>query len=187
MKIKIKALKTKDAAVYVFPCCNLLHSAFKQVDCYLNDRLVFTSNNNYAYLSYIQDLFSYGKDTQNALLSSQLWIRDSKGKHNTIDGTNSGAANRKSFIQNNEISVIGRLHIGLFQTKNQLLLNHVDIRVILTPSDSKFVLMSAKEFTFEIKEASLFMKKYWLFSDTRLDIEKTLSNGTNTFTNLEEV
>ena len=44
MKIKIKALNTADAAVEVFPCCNLLHSAFKQVDCYLNDRLVFTSN-----------------------------------------------------------------------------------------------------------------------------------------------
>ena len=76
MKIKIKALNTVDAGVEVLPCCNLLHSAFKQVDCYLNDRLVFISNNNYAYLSYIQDLFSYGKDTQNALNYGYVIVKE---------------------------------------------------------------------------------------------------------------
>ena len=39
--------------------------------------------------------------------------------------------------------------------------------------------MSPKEFTFEIKGANLFMKKYRLSSDTRLNIEKTLSNEMN--------
>ena len=34
-----------------YPINNLLHSMIRQIDCYLNDCLIHTSNNNYAYLA----------------------------------------------------------------------------------------------------------------------------------------
>ena len=82
-----------------YPVNNLLHSMIRQVDCYLNDRLIDTSNNNYAYLAYFQDLINYGSDVQTSLLTSQLWKKDTLGHFNSfVAADNVGGFARKNIF-----------------------------------------------------------------------------------------
>ncbi len=39
---------------------NFMHSLFSQVDVYINNQLISSSNNCYAYKAYIENLFSFG-------------------------------------------------------------------------------------------------------------------------------
>lgn len=41
---------------------NFMHSLFSQVDLYINNQLISTTNNFYAYKAYVESLLSYGSD-----------------------------------------------------------------------------------------------------------------------------
>ena len=82
-----------------YPINNLLHSMIRQIDCYLNDRLIDTSNNNYAYLAYFQDLINYSSDVQKSLLTSQLWVKDTAQHFDSFTpGENVGGFSRKNIF-----------------------------------------------------------------------------------------
>ena len=59
-----------------YPINNLFHSIIKQIDFYMNDKFISSSYNNYAYISYLQDLMNFSSDIQSSLLTSQLWLKD---------------------------------------------------------------------------------------------------------------
>ena len=52
-----------DAAIG--PVNLLMHSLFSQVDVALNDKLVLSSTNTYAYRAYLETLLNYGKNQKN--------------------------------------------------------------------------------------------------------------------------
>src|SRR6218665_963905 len=57
----------------VGPANLFLHSLFSEVDITLNDTLVTSSNNTYAYRSYLETLLSYGGAAKTSQLTSALY------------------------------------------------------------------------------------------------------------------
>ncbi|XP_039312425.1 uncharacterized protein F54H12.2-like [Solenopsis invicta] len=60
----------------VGPVNNFMHSLFKQVDVFFNQKLVTPPNNAYAYRAYIETLLNYGPAAKNSHLTSVLWYSD---------------------------------------------------------------------------------------------------------------
>ena len=58
----------------------LMHSLFSQVDVALNDKLVSSSTNTYAYRDYLETLLNYGKEAKESQLASVMWYKDTAGK-----------------------------------------------------------------------------------------------------------
>ena len=60
------------AASQVGPVNLLLHSLFSEVDVKLNDVLITSTNNTYAYRAYLETLLTYGSESKTTQLSSSL-------------------------------------------------------------------------------------------------------------------
>src|SRR6218665_4048887 len=63
----------------VGPTNLFLHSLFSEVNITLNDTLVTSSNNTYAYRSYLETLLSYGEGAKTSQLTSALSYKDVAG------------------------------------------------------------------------------------------------------------
>ena len=57
----------------------LMHSLFSQVDVALNDKLVSSSTNTFAYRAYLDTLLNYGKEAKKFQLTSVMWYKDTSG------------------------------------------------------------------------------------------------------------
>ena len=68
-----------DAAA-IGPANLKMHSLFSQVDVALNDKLVSSSTNIYAYRVYLETLLNYGKEVKESQLTSVVWYKDTAGK-----------------------------------------------------------------------------------------------------------
>ena len=62
-----------------------LHSLFSQVDISLNDILVTSSVNTYAYRSIIETLLNYGEDSKNTHLTAALYYKGTAGQIDTTE------------------------------------------------------------------------------------------------------
>lgn len=96
-----------------------LHSLFSQVDVSLNERVVFSSDNTYAYRAYIETLLNNGYDSKTSQLSSELYYKDTAGKMNAYeesgDNVNHGFMKRAAlFKENTTVDMMGRLHVDIF-------------------------------------------------------------------------
>src|SRR5207244_2974064 len=60
----------------VGPVNLLLHSLFSEVDVKLNDVLITSTNNTYAYRAYLETLLTYGSESKSTQLSSSLYCKD---------------------------------------------------------------------------------------------------------------
>ena len=58
----------------------LIHSPFAQVDVALNDKLVSSLTNTYAYQAYLKTLLNYEKEAKKSQLTSVMWYKDIAGK-----------------------------------------------------------------------------------------------------------
>src|SRR6478609_5025824 len=65
-----------DNNTHVGPINLFLHSLFSEVDLKLNDTLISSTNNTYAYRSYIETLLSYGPAAKNSQLTAALYYKD---------------------------------------------------------------------------------------------------------------
>jgi len=61
-----------DAGDHVGPINLLLHSLFSEIDITLNDTLVTSSNNTYAYRSYLETVLSFSEAAKTSQLTSAL-------------------------------------------------------------------------------------------------------------------
>ena len=64
----------------VGPVNLLLHSLFAEVDVKLNDVLITSTNNTYAYRAYLETLLSYEEDAKLSQLSAALYAKDTTNK-----------------------------------------------------------------------------------------------------------
>lgn len=144
--------------------CNLfLHSLFSQVDIMLNDRTITSSNNTYAYRSYIETLLNYGSDYKKSFLTSECFYKDTAGHLEENDPTknNEGLKKRSTMIEKGKVlEMIGNLHCDIFY-QDRLLLNMVDLKLKLVRSKPEFCLISPEKGDYQIviEHASLFMRK----------------------------
>lgn len=102
----------------VGPVNNWLHSLFTQVDVYLNQRLISTTGNTYAYRSYIETLLNYGPAAKDSHLTSSLWFTDTSGCMDSLDD-NSGYTSRRNFIKKSAlVDMIGHVHSDILIKKS---------------------------------------------------------------------
>lgn len=103
----------------VAPTNLFLHSLFSQVDISLNDVLVTSSVNTYAYRSMIETLLNYGEDAKRTHLQSELYYKDTPGQMDTIEtdltkSTNTGWIKRRELSLGKTIDMFGRIHGDIF-------------------------------------------------------------------------
>lgn len=145
------------ADIGVGPVNNWLHSLFSQVDVSLNERLVTSSTNTYAYRGYLETLLSYGPAAKESHLTASMWYKDTSGQMDDTGNNNSGFATRRRMTANSHtVTLIGRPHLDLcFQ--DRLLLNGVDFKMRLVRSKDAFCVMGDGKV--EIEDVSLFVRK----------------------------
>lgn len=147
----------------VGPVNLFLHSLFSQVDVSLNERVVSSSDNTYAYRAYIETLLNNGYDSKTSQLSSELYYKDTAGKMNTYevsgDNVNDGFVKRAAlFKENTAVDMMGRLHVDIFN-QDRLLLNLVDVKVKLIRNKPEFCLMGEGDYRIVFDHISLFARK----------------------------
>jgi hypothetical protein len=148
----------------VGPTNLFLHSMFSQVDVSLNNVLVTSSVNTYAYRAMIETLLNYGEDAKNNHLQSGLYYKDTPGKMELleIDSTkshNSGWHRRRALSIGKTIDLFGRIHADVFY-QNRYLLNNVELKLRLSRNKSSFALIGETDgFKVVIKAATLFVRR----------------------------
>ena len=159
------------------------HSLFSQVEVFLNDTMITTSENTYPYKSIMNALLLTDRDSKQDLLSTQMYFKDTAGHMESRNADNNiGFGNRKAKIsRSSEVEMMGPLNVDLF-LQDRLLPPGVDFKIKLIPSKSSFNLVCAQanpqvEYKSIITQASLFVRKVKLNPAVALAIERVLDRG----------
>jgi len=137
---------------------NILHSLFHQVGISLNGKNINSTNGNYSYRAYIEQLLNYGDDAHKTHLQLAGWILDEKAVDSLT--ANEGLKARTNLTKNSKIiEVYGKIHADMLN-QPLLLLNNVDLRIALTLNKPEFYLLAEdKDMSFvKITEATLYMR-----------------------------
>ena len=166
----------------VAPTNLFLHSLFSQVDISLNGTQVTSSTNTYPYRAMIESLLSYGHDTKESQLTSELFYKDEAGK---MDNTTIAAATRNPGFwarcgftaESKKVDMMGRIHADIF-FQDRFLLNEVNMKIKLTRSKSNFCLMSENAGPkAQILNATLYVRKVKLLPSVYLAHAKALEQS----------
>lgn len=139
--VKAKIVKADgtdlEATTQVGPTNLFLHSLFSQVDVSLNERLISSSTNTYAYRAMLETLLNYGDEAKESQLTMSLFYKDTPGKMDTVnplaedDNANLGLKARFAFTKSsNIVDMMGAIHSDVF-FQERLLLNGVNLRIKL--------------------------------------------------------
>ncbi len=131
-------------------------SLFKQLDVFLNNDLV-SSSDNYGLKSYVETLANFGHDASKSWLQAGGYYKDTHNQMNALSDDNEGFKYRRNLLaQSRMLELSGKIHSELFNQAN-LLLNHVDLRIILTRHSDDFCLYAADgdNVKIEIMDASI--------------------------------
>ena len=146
----------------VVPQNNFLHTMFSQLDVFLNEKLVSTSNNLYPYRAYLENLLNHGSDATDSHLTCALYYPETAGKLDTFSNENTSISYRQRDAYRKEMfDMIGNLHSDMFH-QNRYLLNNVDVKVRLMRSRNEFCLMSnttTGKYKIIVHSATLFVHK----------------------------
>ena len=156
-----------DGTDQVGPVNLTLHSLFSEVDVRLNDTVISSGNNTYAYRAYIEKLLSYGTDAKASQLTAALYYRDTAGEMDdsnplAVNAGNAGLAKRHWFFRDgNTVDMMDKLHIDLcFQER--FIPSDVGLRIRLVRNKDAFCLMSAAAapaYKLQIVDCKLYVKK----------------------------
>ena len=156
-----------------------LNTCFSQCNIFLNDKQV-SSQVNYAYRCIFESLLFYNEKSQNTFLRAGLFFKDTVGQYEETDPTkNNQALNyRYKYTKDSKIfDLLGPLHIDL-GNQDKLLVNGVSLRIKLERSKDSFLLMSTKDdYKFQIKQATLLMRKVEINASISIAHEKALDIG----------
>ena len=167
-----------------------LHSLFNQVDVHLNDRMVSTASNTYAYRAMMETLLTYGFDAKTSHLTSGLFYKDTPGKMDAVDPTldddnaNLGLKKRSQFTaESGEIDLVGMIHADIF-CQEKFLLSGVDLKLKLHRSKNEFCVVSGfqplqqmPEYKVQIMDATLFVRSCKLNPTLTVSHAKELERG----------
>lgn len=189
MKAKIfKADGTDlEATTQVGPTNLCLHSLFSQVDVSLNERLISSSTNTYAYRAMLETLLNHGDEAKKSQLTMSLFYKDTPGKMDTVnplaedDKANLGLKARFAFTSSsNIVDMMGAIHSDVF-FQERLLLNGVNLRIKLNRAKNSFCLLSSAttpNFKVTLTEAILYVRKVKVASSITLGHAAALRHTT---------
>ena len=154
---------TEEQSKLVAPVNNWLHSLFSQLDVFLNDRLVSTSNNLYAYRAYLETLLNHGEDAEKSQLTCSLFYRDKAGKMELTGDDNKGWKVRNKFTAaSTAVDMIGTPFVDIFN-QARYLVNNVNMKLRLLRHSPDFSLMvdatSTLNYQIVIEQATLYVHK----------------------------
>lgn len=160
---------------------NFLHSIFQQCDVTLNNQLLSSTNNGYAFKSYFEGSLSYSSDGAISQGACALFYKDSDPTDNS--DSNTGYAKRKAFIaQSAPVELVGKLRLDL-ASQNRYILNDTSVCLSLTRSPDSFALLyDPTEETaivnpyIKLLDASFFVRKQILFPSIALSHQRMLDN-----------
>ncbi|XP_072046822.1 uncharacterized protein F54H12.2-like [Amphiura filiformis] len=164
-----------------------LQSLFSQCEVSLNERLVSPSSNNYPYRAYLETLLNYSRESKETQLTSSLFYKDEASKfdecnplENDAAVANSGLKERYTLSARSRlIDMTGPIHSDIF-FQDKLLLNSIDLKVKLTPSQPEFCLLSSNDqgnYKVSITHASLLVRKVRVNPSISLGHAKALEMG----------
>jgi len=64
---------------------NTFYINFRQVDVFLNDKNVSSSNGTHPFQTYYENLLNYPEDAEKTHLTTALWYKDTAGHFNTLN------------------------------------------------------------------------------------------------------
>lgn len=189
--VKAKIVKADgtdlEATTQVGPTNLFLHSLFSQVDVSLNERLISSSTNTYAYRAMLETLLNYGDEAKKSQLTMSLFYKDTPGKMDTVnplaedDNANLGLKARFAFTKSsNIVDMMGAVHSDVF-FQERLLLNGVNLRIKLNRAKNSFCLLSSAttpNFKVTITEAILYVRKVKVASSITLGHAAALRHTT---------
>ena len=122
-----------------------LHSLFRNIEIELNGKSISDSNPMYPYRAYLETLLGNENDTQNTVLESAIWNKDTPGNfanfHTANNSPNSGLVSHATFFrQSAEVEMMGRPHCDIFQSRNAIPPD-ISLRLRLIPSTDEFLLV----------------------------------------------
>lgn len=186
LHVKAKILKSDGKAITneskIGPVNLFLQSLFSQVDVSLNERVVSSSNNTYAYRAYIETLLNHGYDSKTSQLTSELYYKDTAGRMNVYDekdsNPNEGFKKRAALFKSSAtVDMMGRLHVDLFN-QDRLLLNLVDVKVKLIRNKPEFCLLGEGDYKIVFDHVSLFVRKVRINPGVIIGHAKALEKST---------
>ena len=154
-------------AQHVGPVNLLLHSLFSEAEMKINDTLVTSTNNTYAYRAYIETTLSYGPAAKKSQLTAALYYKDTAsnmedGNPHADNPNNKGLVKRHAFFENSRVvDMLGCIHADLF-FQDKYLPSDVGLRIRLVRNKNTFCLMSSMDgaaHKIEIVDCKLYIRK----------------------------
>jgi hypothetical protein len=151
--VKLKLEKRNAAGQYevvpngeaVSPYCGLLWTFFKDVEISMNHSVVWSSNQSYQIIAYINTLLNAPKEQKQTLLTAGLWYEDTPGALDIVadaldDATNANQKLRAGiFDAGNIVALKGKILCHVLNVLNPLL-DGVTIDLRFTPHLPQFCL-----------------------------------------------
>lgn len=183
LNLKIQVVKQNNETLTVeddnVGCVNnILSSLFSQVDVFLNQKLVSSSNNTYAYRAYLETLLSYGPAAKTSHLTTALWYEDTPKYMNDLNNNNGLAARREFTKRSKTLDLVGYIHSDVFN-QEKFLINGVEVRLKFIRSKPEFCLMGPVNSNLKIviNDANLFIRRVKINPTVMLAHNKALEIG----------
>lgn len=182
--IVLNAAGVRTAGSRVAPIANVLDSLFESLQVLANSKQI-SQGSHYGYRSYIENVLSYSKNSQETILNTGLFCQDTPGQLNRVDpfdvdSVDSGLRERADYFKNGKkVILMGKIHSDIFNL-DKFLLNEVNLTLKFNRANDKFILMNAEDYDcqFEITNAILHVKRIELSPSIALAHAKTLRTHT---------
>ena len=151
---------------------------FKQVKCFIANKLIYDSSDKYAYRAFLETELNYGIDSKDSHVQSAFYYKENGMKIDTKD--NESFKQRSVFFKDDAIvEVMAPLHIDLF-LQDRYLINYIDLRIELHKNSDNFVLQCCEDATLqlEILKMKWYVRKVEILDSVNLALESVMKTST---------
>ena len=173
-EIEVSGAKAFNDDAVVFPINYFHASRYKNVEIFLNNKMINQSDNLYPYKAFFECLLSHGADSKRNQLKMGLFSKDTMAMDNNFSDFDKPVANVNKETHNmgarwryetskfsRMFEMFGRIHSELF-SQGKLLPGNSTIRIRLHRADPSFSLMAksaSKKYAIAIESAILYVRR----------------------------